>query len=1000
VDDLESEIGDLESQVLGQQEEAKEAISLWEQRCASLETEMTNSQDVEDLKVQLSSLKEDMAAKQNMLDDMVADLTIENKNVQTLTQVHNDAEKIYKGYIEELEIAIQDHLTANEELQDDLQTKDESLAIAEGQVEAMATEIVEIRSQSEEVVTQWQENSKELEDTIAKLEKTIEKQNIQATTAIEQWEARCNALIEQIKNAEHALSGDGVHQLLEDLKTELVDKDHALKNYLEERDYLAKETHRLVEVEKNLTVTINELHAEKDKMDSALLAEKNVSSELQLERDNALTSMSKLDSEIVTKHELETSFSELQTLLNTTKAEMDGIRGERETLQQTCNLVMSKLDSEIAVKQELEASFSELQTLLSGTKAEMDRICGERETLQQTCNLVMSKLDSEIAVKQELEASFSELQTLLSSTKFEMNGISADRENLQKRCETEKQELEEKMSSAEDEKRRLQEAMYISEDEVNELKIIIGQLEVELNEANDALQSHFTDEVTVRATERAAMALRAQIKEMRDKNMFDHQAFANEKEARLNAEAEVEELKRGLALLAQSTEFMDGEEGQLHLLTSKAAAEIMHREREEIESLQKSLEHVIAELKTSKLKERDAEDQAANSRMHASVCEQELLSTKSDVDQLRQALDESKKCEVEMQMLLEKRVKVLEEDRQNIMNVNRADFEASKAELSNTIIERDQLIHALNESEKANSTLVYSTTVEIEKENAPSLDLELSRLRMENAQLLCSAAKTAAKTERRIRSALGGDLTAVEENIKSEKQRYKEAEQTLETMKCQHEAVVKELERMKANNKDLIAKMKSFEASNVTEDLKRLEVDFSRLELEKISLETKLNESMSSSKANISKLDDKCKTAEAKIRRLESAERKEAALAAEIAKIREENEGLKQGKINSTASFDDGAVSNAEAKGQDIDATDQLDLIRDLQSEMNQEREIYQELLCEHEDLLALLAQQDCEKKCLQQALAKVDGNDAVEKAILKAEEKVVQQFGKYVQIK
>jgi hypothetical protein len=57
-------------------------------------------------------------------------------------------------------------------------------------------------------------------------------------------------------------------------------------------------------------------------------------------------------------------------------------------------------------------------------------------------------------------------------------------------------------------------------------------------------------------------------------------------------------------------------------------------------------------------------------------------------------------------------------------------------------------------------------------------------------------------------------------------------------------------------------------------------------------------------------------------------------------------------------------------------------------------------LLEEHEDLLALLAQQDCEKKCLQLALAEADGNDAVERAILQAEEKVVQQFGKYVQIK
>ena len=38
------------------------------------------------------------------------------------------------------------------------------------------------------------------------------------------------------------------------------------------------------------------------------------------------------------------------------------------------------------------------------------------------------------------------------------------------------------------------------------------------------------------------------------------------------------------------------------------------------------------------------------------------------------------------------------------------------------------------------------------------------------------------------------------------------------------------------------------------------------------------------------------------------------------------------------------------------------------------------------EDLLALLAQQDCEKKFLQQALAEFGGNDAIEKAIHQAE--------------
>lgn len=905
VDDLESDIGKLESQVVEQEEEATEAIVLWKQRCAMLEAELVDTQsneEIEKLRVQLAALKEDIVVKQVMFDEMTANLTIEKDNVETLTKENSDAERIYKDHIEELELAMQDHLNTNEELQDDLQSKEDNLTNARKEITAITNEIVEIRSQSEEVVTQWQENSKELEDTIVELEGNIEKQNDQATTAIEQWEARCNALVEQIQKVEEDLANDDLHQHVEHLEAELEDKVRVLQECTEERDCLAMEKNSLVAIEDRLSITVNEIKAEKADLNSALLAIKSTSLTLEIERNNAIASL---------------------------------------------DLEKSKLDSEITAKQGLQASYCEFQALFDATKVEMERIRVGRETLQQ-------------------------------------------------KYETEKQELEEKISSEEDEKNRFQDTIHISEDEISELKMIIGQLEVELNEANDALQSHFTDEVTIIATERAASALRAQIKEMRDKHMFDHQALAHEKEARLNVEVQVEELKRDLVLLAQATEQMDGEEGQVQFMTSKAAAEIMHREREEIESLQRSLEHVIAELKSSKLMERDAEDKAANSRMHASVCEQELLSTKSDVDQLRQSLNEAKHCEAQMQKLLEKRVKALEIDRQNIMNANRDGYEGLKAELSNTIIERDQLIHALNESEKANSTLVYSTTVEIEKDNVPSPDLELSRLRMENAQLLCSAAKTAARTERRVKSALAGDLSAVEQEINSEKQQCEEAKQTLETMKAQYKDVVEELGKMKLNNEDLMTKLKSFEVNNVAEDMKQLQADFSRLLVEKKSLETDLSSCVTTSKSIAVKLEEKCNAAEAKIRRLESAEHKEASLAAEIARIQDENRALNRAKLESV----DDMATSIDAKCEVIDPMDQLDLIHGLQSEMNAERESYQDLLVEHEDLLALLAQQDCEKKCLQHALAEVDGNDAVEKAILQAEEQVVEQFGKYVQIK
>ena len=61
---------------------------------------------------------------------------------------------------------------------------------------------------------------------------------------------------------------------------------------------------------------------------------------------------------------------------------------------------------------------------------------------------------------------------------------------------------------------------------------------------------------------------------------------------------------------------------------------------------------------------------------------------------------------------------------------------------------------------------------------------------------------------------------------------------------------------------------------------------------------------------------------------------------------------------------------------------------------------MYQDLLAEHEDLLALLAQQDIEKTSLQTALTNLAGQEAVEKAILEAETESVEQFGKYIKLK
>ncbi len=668
---------------------------------------------------------------------------------------------------------------------------------------------------------------------------------------------------------------------------------------------------------------------------------------------------------------------------------------DRTTMTKIQGLEMDRDTLENSLRMEKERHNLTNQSMLAVSNARDDMMT-ELASRERELSEKMASLDEEIAAKESLSRELQSLHTQLEISKNEVT-------NKQREKET----LAGNLTCAEDEKKRLEDTVHTSENEIMELKMFVGQLELELQEANDALQSHLTDEVTIRATEKAVAALRTQIKEMREKQVFDNQALMNEKSARISAEEEIERLKADLKILAKIEQSSGNyNDGQVQKMTSRASAEIMQRERHEIESLRRSLDEMMGELKSSKFREREAEDRAANSRMHASVCEQELLAAKADVDFLKQSLDNAKKDSSEVQSLLQNRINALENDRQNMLNSKKADVEVLKVELSNIVIERDQLIHALNESEKANSTLVYSTTIDNEGEDLQSLQAEIAKLKLENAQLLSEASKSASRLERRIKNALAGDASEVEAEIEAEKRRCEDAEQSLCTVKEQYDKVTKDLEGMKMVNSQLAAKLQELSASsNLEEDVKRLGASLDTAEREKVDLLTKLNETESTAKTNIAKLEEKCKLAEAKIRELERVERKEAALAAEIAKLQEENNmnmATKQQSTSTSTSNIDTVQSydDSERKREEMDPGDQLDHIRELQAEISQERTMYSDLLAEHEDLLALLAQTDCEKKCLQQALANAEGSDAVDRVISEAEEIVMDQFGRYVAYK
>lgn len=545
--------------------------------------------------------------------------------------------------------------------------------------------------------------------------------------------------------------------------------------------------------------------------------------------------------------------------------------------------------------------------------------------------------------------------------------------------ESQRQELMSQVQALEDEATGMKEAIENYKVEIDELRLANSELDHELQEVNETLQSHLTDEVSFRATEMATQALRVQVKELREKQMNEYDEFLAEKERRVAAEEEVKNLKSDLAVFIQ---LEDESDTRIKMLTSKAASDIAHKEREEIKSLQDNLSRVMKELQMLRTKERDSEERAANSRLQASMAEQELMACKSDLTLLKQAMDESKIDETNIKTSLELRIKDFETKVKFLTQSHLDEVETFKAENSQLQMEKERLSLALHDSEKANATLVRETTLERDEEDETVSDeMELSRLKLENAQLLNAASQNASKLERRIREAVAANAAAVESEMIVEKDLRKTAESELMDLK-------KRYDELQAMTGDQISDSSEAEPSNDTEENDLLNQEIETAKEQNLELTTMLRQSECDSKNEIARLEEKLRLSETKVRELQRKGHMAASVAVEVARIRTEASPEENGKHSEDTDMDE---------KKEMFADELYEVVLQQSGEIREEREMYRELLEEHDDLLALLAQKDLERECLQSALLDHAGQDAVEKAIMVAEDKAYEeheQFG------
>ena len=529
------------------------------------------------------------------------------------------------------------------------------------------------------------------------------------------------------------------------------------------------------------------------------------------------------------------------------------------------------------------------------------------------------------------------------------------------------------------------------EEERDRLIGVVAQQEEELREANSTLQACVTDGSTDKASEFAANAIRDDVYNLRNQLNEYQQRFEDEKAAREVADLEIDRLRDDVAALLSLS---DHEKSPTNIkkLTTKSIEKLQKLEHLEIDDLRKSLFRALEELDVARSTEKKSNETISKLRLQISMYEQEIIAAKSEVNFLSEAMEELRQTEDSRRASLEYRIGSLENENEVVRKYEADELESLRNELEQMAMEKDLILRQLKESEKTNSSLVLATFKEEHSESQHKGDIhsECVKLRIENAHLLTIAAEEKGKAERRLRELLSAQVASSELDVILEHELRLSAEAALQTLKEE----VGELRNGK--DSDNIQKISDCSMEKELQDMRSCVED---LKEENSKLRATMDEESSKANEAIANLTDECRKAQAKAFKFDRDTRTELAVQSEISRM----------KILASAMPDDKAsayedlIHNArDVQGNNdmaVPSAEAFDLIRKQQKEIQEERMMYSEALQEHEDLLALVAQQDLEKSCLREALVEVAGNEAANNAMKRAEEFAITRYGSAVQV-
>jgi hypothetical protein len=509
------------------------------------------------------------------------------------------------------------------------------------------------------------------------------------------------------------------------------------------------------------------------------------------------------------------------------------------------------------------------------------------------------------------------------------------------------------------------------------------------------VQAYCTNGSTDKATEAAAQALREEIDELKNQLNESWQKVEHERAARDVAELEIGRLRDDMAALVSITDQENPPTG-LKKLTAKAIENLQKKERAEMDELSKSLFRALEELDASRGAERESNEKLSKLQIQVSVYEQEIIAVKEEINFLTEAMEELRETEEGKRASLQYRISMLGNENDVVRKYHTAELESARNELAQLAREKDRVLHQLKECEKTNASLLFAASKGNgnTSKGVSDIESECAKLRIENAHLLTMAADDKSRAERRIREILAVQSATVEADVILEHELRLSAEAALETLRL-------ELDELRSES-TMVREFFEIEATGTREKsqlhaMEMLKDSFEALRLENASLKTRMQDAATEAKSKIELLTDECHKLQAKLHKVDREGRDQVAVQSEIARMRLASFPSPGGRFYSEAEW--GPSSKTPLHEVSLSTAEAFDLIRKQKKEIEEERKRHREDIDEYESLLALVAQQDLEKKCLKEVLIEFAGEEAAREAVRNAEEMAAMNYGTVVRV-